>query len=149
DNGQMLSPETRVDNRKSDWCTETCTRFQDCPAPSCDCSDPSCACRDFPGVQQCASDCQAYVNQVFIGHGDACARAGERIMDCYSAASCSDLTSGNPCPLSADEQASCQLQSDPTASPTGPNGAAGPVTCQVGDGGGSAPGASSFQCETN
>ncbi len=144
DDNTVSSAETRVADRESDWCESICTKLASCPTSECVCdSEGNCDCVESPDAAACASDCGDWVAE-FLGHGEDCAAAGERLMDCFSAASCEAISNGSACALTAEEEAFCDAD-DPPPSNTG----LGPATCQLGSGSGSAGGAAVFACETS
>lgn len=148
------SAEARVSDALPGFCESECARIIACqPDEDCVCDEGSdyCECTSVPDQGECAVDCEEYLTEEFTGHGDACAEVGERFMNCISAASCDELTSGDVCELSDAEAAPCEGDDAPPAvpDPTRPVPGPGPVTCGAGSSGGSAPGSDvPFACES-
>ena len=144
DDGESGSAEARVAAKSADFCTAQCERLSQC---------------DIDGLvgdpEQCIVGCQELFEEEFLHLGEACAEAGERYMGCISRSTCDDFANNSKiCELSDAEEDACD-EGDmppmggggvPTEAP--PSDTGGPAICGAGVGGGSAPGAGTFSCNT-
>jgi hypothetical protein len=71
-------------------CESLCRRAAECEAAD----DP----------ETCPADCAEYFNETFVGKGAVCSEAAGRVFDCFDTESCSELTTGEACNITAEEE---------------------------------------------
>jgi hypothetical protein len=118
----VVKNDDRLEQDLGAWCQSACEKFD------------GCGLLDGPDeLERCPTNCVDSFTREFVGRNEICSAAARRVMDCFDAASCADLSLDSACNFDAEAdrcalsqgRVTCRSQSEGSGGGAGVAGSAG------------------------